>query len=365
MSKNRAASGKPPSGPPRKEAQTALNLEAFTDAVVVCAPDGTVTGFNKAARELLGWRRGDVWGNSLLAGGFLREAWLRAAREMPEEPRPEAIPEEVVTLPDGSGQERGFKARLLPLKDPEGRFSGFAVLLAHAEGVQAQHANHLMHELRTPLSTILAAADLMEKSAARVLPPKSLKSLEVIRRNTRTLLDLTNDFLDLSRLKRGRYGILPQNVDLADLLAEVSEEVEPLYHWKRLTLEAAIEEGTPARVMIDPEAVRRILVNLLSNACKFTEKGGATLRAFRKEDQLRFCVRDTGVGLCMQEITAIFREFSQAGDRETSRRNGSGLGLVIADRFAKLLGGRIEVESQPGQGSSFTLVVPLAPADAA
>ena len=145
----------------------------------------------------------------------------------------------------------------------------------------------------------------------------------------------------------------------ADLLAEVRDEVEPLFHRKGLSLDTGLEEGAPGKVLADPEALRRILVNLLSNACKFTDKGGATLRVSRRENWLLFSIQDTGVGLPAQEIKALFQEFSQVGDRLASRRAGSGLGLVIADRFAKLLGGRIEVESQPGQGSCFTVLLPF------
>lgn len=339
-------------------------LDAATEAVFVCAADGTALYMNEAAVRALGWSREEILGTSLLDGrtlpAFVVEAWLRACREATDpEARGEPWLSEKASLPDREGKEHVFEARLVPITDDERGFRGFAALLSEAERLHAEYAAHLMHDLKTPVTTILAASDLLLNRAREGVDAPSLKHLEGIRRNANALLQTANNYLDMARLKHGKYRPLAVRVDLKDLLSEVAAEVEPLFHQRGLTFETRVDEGVPGTIWADPEGVFRILINLLTNACKFTESGGASLRVSAGDGDLRFTVLDTGIGMTAEEIHTIFREFFRVGEGNSGRRGGSGLGLPIADRFSRLMGGRIEVASDPGRGSSFTFVIPL------
>lgn len=346
---------------------TAL-LDAAAEAILILAPDGTALYANPAAARTLGWGRDEIVGQPLLDGRVLPsslvEAWLRTCREaVAPEARPEPWLSEKTSLADREGRERVFECRLVPIVDGEGGFLGLAALLCEAERLHAEYAAHLMHDLKTPVTTILAASDLLLNRARRGLEAVDLKHLEGIRRSANSLLQTANNYLDMAKLKHGKFRPHAVRVNLKDLLSEVAAEVEPLFHQRGLDFETRVEEGVPGTIWADPEGVFRILTNLLTNACKFTESGGASLRVSACEGDLRFAVLDTGIGMTAEEIPTIFREFSRVGEDNSGRRNGSGLGLPIADRFARLMGGRIEVASDPGRGSSFTFVLPLQAAE--
>ena len=344
---------------------TAL-LDAAAEMIVIVAPDGTALYMNEAAAKALGWSREEVLGASLLDGRVLPaslvESWLRVCREATDpEARREPWIAEKASVTDREGKEHVFEARLVPLTDGEGRFVGCAALLSEAERLHAEYAAHLMHDLKTPATTILAASELLIGRARAGLEAMDQKHLHSIRRNANSLIQTANNYLDLAKLRHGKYRPHAQRLDLRDLLSEVVSEVEPLFHQRGLTFETQVEEGVPDEIWADPEGVFRILTNLLTNACKFTENGGATLRVAAAPGELIFTVRDTGIGVKAEEIGTIFQEFFRVGEGNSGRRSGSGLGLPIADRFARLMGGRIEVASDPGQGSRFSLVIPLKP----
>jgi PAS domain S-box-containing protein len=346
---------------------TAL-LDAAAEAILLLAPDGTALYANLAATKTLGWSRDEIVGKPLLDGRILPaplvEAWLRTCREaVAPDARPEPWLAEKTSLVDRQGRERVFEARLVPIQDSDGGFLGLAALLCEAERLHAEYAAHLMHDLKTPVTTILAASDLLLNRARRSLEAVDLKHLEGIRRNANSLLQTANNYLDMAKLKHGKFRPRAVRVDLKDLLSEVAAEVEPLFHQRGLAFETRVDEGVPGRIWADPEGVFRILTNLLTNACKFTESGGASLSVSAAGGELRFTVQDTGIGMTAEEIPTIFREFFRVGEGNSGRRGGSGLGLPIADRFSRLMGGRIEVASEPGRGSRFTFVLPLQTAE--
>lgn len=224
--------------------------------------------------------------------------------------------------------------------------------------LQEQFLANVTHELRTPLTAILIAAEAL-KAHSPTLGTGPARHLELLHRNARQLLETINDLLDLAKLKRGGFEVKEKEVDLRAFLRGLVEETEPLFHQKGLSLALEVAPDLPPTLWTDPELLRRILVNLLGNAAKFTREGGAALRALAQEGRLFLRLSDTGPGIPPEEISRVFEEFRQADGSDSRRHPGTGLGLSIADRCARLLDGTIRVESVLGKGSTFTVVLPL------
>jgi CheY-like chemotaxis protein len=199
--------------------------------------------------------------------------------------------------------------------------------------------------------------------------PVNLERLAVVRRNADHLLTLLNDVLDLSKIEAGKMRVERIAVSPAQFLADVAELQRPRASGKGLTLDVAYETPIPQTIQTDPTRVRQVLINLVGNAIKFTERGGVRLFASIVRDGggggvsslLRVKVTDTGIGMDDQQLQAIFHAFRQADTSTTRRFGGTGLGLTISRRLARLLGGDIEVTSKPGQGSTFSVTFDTGP----
>jgi signal transduction histidine kinase len=171
------------------------------------------------------------------------------------------------------------------------------------------------------------------------------------------LLSLINDILDLSKIEAGRVNIYPVEFPLEPLVVECMRTVEPIIKGKKLQLLKNIESDLPV-LLTDKDKVRQILINLLSNAMKFTERGKVTVKAQRRGEDVMIAVADTGIGIPKDAMGRIFDEFSQVDDSSTRRYGGTGLGLTITRHLAQLLGGDVTVESTVGIGSTFTVTIP-------
>jgi CheY-like chemotaxis protein/anti-sigma regulatory factor (Ser/Thr protein kinase) len=182
----------------------------------------------------------------------------------------------------------------------------------------------------------------------------------MIEASCETLLALINDILDFSRIESGRLEFEPAAVSPRAIVREVVEQFRPRAREKQLDLEVALDDDVPERVVSDPVRVRQVLFNLIGNATKFTEEGSVTVHVAPDLEPggIVVTVLDTGIGIAPEQLARLFRPFTQ-GDSSTSRRfGGSGLGLAISKRLVDALGGRIEVESWPGEGSAFRVVLP-------
>ena len=244
-----------------------------------------------------------------------------------------------------------------------------SALRSHAQQLEesyrykSEFLANVSHELRTPLNSILLLSKMMATGSE--MSAEHIQQAQVIHDAGRDLRTLIDTILDLSRVEAGKATVTTETVDLTVLLSEVHELMRPQFDEKKLELDLVIEQDTPVSLVTDGEKLRQILVNFLSNALKFTERGGATLRLSRNTGQyaapcpLAISVRDSGIGIPAEKQALVFEAFSQV-DGSTSRRyGGTGLGLTISQELAKLIGGKIDIESQEGAGSTFTLLLPL------
>jgi PAS domain S-box-containing protein len=214
------------------------------------------------------------------------------------------------------------------------------------------------HELRTPVNAVVGWTHILARR--RVDDPPMAHALAVIERNALVQARLIEDLLDLSRLAGGRLRLLIQRSSVAALIQEALDAIAPSAEAKHLTMECAVPPGLPD-VMVDPDRVRQVILNLLTNAIKFTPPGGRiTIRAGATANDLEVVVADTGIGMAPDLLPHIFDAFRQAENRENRNARGLGLGLMIVREIAEAHGGRIEVESEGlGRGSTFRLWLPV------
>ena len=240
------------------------------------------------------------------------------------------------------------------------------VAAARDEAMQATQAKSqflasMSHELRTPLNAIIGYSEMLQEEAEDLGQDRFLPDLMKIREAGKHLLSLINDVLDLSKIEAGKMDVLVQEFAVADLIEQVHSVIEPLIAKNANALEVigAPDLGT---MRSDQTKLRQSLLNLLSNAAKFTERGRITLAARRMAgpdgDRLQFVVSDTGIGMAPEQLQGLFQAFSQARSSTARDYGGTGLGLAITRHFCRLLGGDVAVESTPGKGSSFTLILP-------
>ncbi|HEY2510102.1 MAG TPA: GAF domain-containing sensor histidine kinase, partial [Polyangiaceae bacterium] len=229
--------------------------------------------------------------------------------------------------------------------------------LRRANKVKTEFLASMSHELRTPLSAILGFADLLQTSPKENLSSRARESLERIRRNGEHLLSLINDILDLAKAETGRLDVRLSPVNLPQLARACVAEVESLRSGNEVQLRADVGDN-PCELRTDPQRVRQILLNLLANALKFTERGEVVLSLQLMPDEVRLAVRDTGIGIPAHAMTELFRDFHQLDVGDGRKYAGTGIGLALSRRLARALGGEIEVRSSEGEGSTFTLVLP-------
>src|SRR6266508_3826700 len=232
--------------------------------------------------------------------------------------------------------------------------------LALASQHKSQFVASMSHELRTPLNAIIGLTEMMVNNAPRFGTDKAAEPLRRVHRAGTHLLGLINQVLDLSKIEAGKLELSPESVNLTPLIDEVIGTARQLaeQNKNRLVVEAQEKLGA---VTVDPMRLRQILLNLLSNACKFTTQGEVKLRARKVADGrnwVEFAVADTGIGMTEEQQAKLFEEFTQADSSTARRYGGTGLGLAITRKLARMMGGDVTVQSEPGKGSIFSVRLP-------
>jgi len=298
--------------------------------------------------------------------------------------------EDSFPLRGADGAYRWFLSRAMPIRDepdaenPEGAIVGWfgtntditelreaqeEATLARdaaedANRAKSQFIANMSHELRTPLSAVIGYSEMLEEEAGDIEGGDVLmKDLQKIGANARHLLSLINDVLDLSKIEAGRMETHAEDFEVSTLVQETVATVQALMDRKGNTLEVVVPEGI-GPMHSDQVKLRQGLINLLSNASKFTEEGRVTLTVEAGRDAMgrrdvSFRVADTGIGMSPEQVAKLFTRFTQADSSTTRRFGGTGLGLAITRAFCTLLGGTIDVRSEEGKGTTFTIRVPM------
>jgi signal transduction histidine kinase len=230
-----------------------------------------------------------------------------------------------------------------------------------ANQAKSQFLANMSHELRTPLNAIIGYSEMLQEEAADLALHDFIPDLQKVHTAGKHLLALINDILDLSKIEAGKMDLYVETFDLSRMLQDVVTTLEPLVekHANTLVVLGADHLGT---MCADLTKIRQVLLNLLSNACKFTERGIITLAVARERvheaDWITFRVTDTGIGMTLAQQEKLFQAFSQGEASTTRKYGGTGLGLVITRRFCQMIGGDVTVESSVGHGSTFTVRLP-------
>ncbi|GII97456.1 HAMP domain-containing protein [Sinosporangium siamense] len=274
-----------------------------------------------------------------------------------------------------ASQNQDIEAKNLEIEQARQELEDRAQQLSLASKYKSEFLANMSHELRTPLNSLLILAQLLAQNPTRNLTAKQVEYAGVIHSAGSDLLQLINDILDLSKVEAGKMDISPEQVSLRGLLDYVKATFRPMTTDKSLEFRITTAPGVPDELVTDDSRLRQVLRNLLSNAVKFTETGSVELRIEpAPQSQVPAAVRpygpavafrviDTGIGIAEQQLESIFGAFQQADGTTSRKYGGTGLGLSISREIAYLLGGAIVARSVPGEGSTFTLFLPVARPD--
>ena len=357
-------------------------VQASDDAIVSKTLDGVIRSWNAGAERIFGYAPHEIIGRSILTliPPELHDQERAIVSRLARRERVEHF-ETVRVRKDGARIQVSLSVS--PICDDEDAVLGAAKIardlthsnaalqqaldVARAAREHAELANRaksqflatMSHELRTPLNAIGGYVDLLELGLRGPLTTDQRADLERIKVNQRTLLHLINDVLDFAKLESGRFHFNPAPLRVDELLSTLESFVSPMLRKKGLAY--SFEEcGPDAVAYADGDKVQQIMLNLLSNAMKFTDEGRIEVRCISLADVLEVEVTDTGRGIPPELHEAIFEPFVQAEQQFTRTASGTGLGLAISRELARGMGGEVLVRSKPGRGSTFTLVLPRA-----
>jgi signal transduction histidine kinase len=259
-----------------------------------------------------------------------------------------------------SALERKVQAATADIAKQNEQLRRQALELEQASELKSRFVANMSHEFRTPLNAMLGYTSMLLQGVSGPLAPPVRRQLSRIESNGRHLLAIINDILDISRIEAGQMPLQTTTFALADLVHEVIAELDLLIRRSGLTVTLDLPRR-PTPISTDRDKVKQILVNLMSNALKFTRAGGVTIavRHSPRNRTIQVKVTDTGIGIAAADHKTIFEDFRQLDNSPTRPHGGTGLGLSICRRLARMLNARVTVQSEPGCGATFTLTLPL------
>lgn len=353
-------------------------IESNIDALMTTDPSGIITDVNKQMEALTGCTRDELIGAPFkdcftdpdrAEAGIKRVLSEKSVTDYELTARARDGTQTVVsynatTFYDRSRTLQGVFAAARDVTERKRVERELQQAKAQAESASRTKSDFLAsmsHEIRTPMNAIMGIADLLAKTS---LTPEQDKYVQIFRRSGDNLLNLINDILDLSKVEASQLDLEQTGFSLSDHLEKTIEMIAPRAQEKGLVLDCVIAPGFSNDLVGDPTRLRQVLLNLLGNAIKFTERGHVLLTVERDMDSsvptaLRFTVSDSGIGIANDKLPRIFERFTQADSSTTRRFGGSGLGLTISKRLVELMGGRIWVTSEIDKGSVFAFAVPF------
>ena len=236
--------------------------------------------------------------------------------------------------------------------------------LAEASKLKSRFLANVNHELRTPLSSIIGYARLLRRETEKQISPVQVENLEDLLRNAERLLSLIDSLLDFARIEAGKVELKLEAVEIDQLIREAAASLEPMLNANSVRIVQDISPNIPP-LNTDREKLREVILNLLGNAVKFTDRGDIKISAYQQNGDFRLAVADTGIGIEQADMNRIFEEFDRGKLTSAAGYRGTGLGLAIVKRLVNLLGGSIVVESVAGKGSTFTVTLPVSQHEAA
>ncbi len=228
-----------------------------------------------------------------------------------------------------------------------------------ANKIKTDFLGSVSHELRTPLTSIIGYTELLEDQMLEKFAEEQKSHLLIIKKNAKQLLHLISDILDITKIEKNRLPLEIEECSIRKVLEDIQKVFAPLFTKKGIDLITNIEEGTPEIWKTDRQKLRQILFNLTSNALKFTLRGLVTITVSKQKSNLHFKITDTGIGIAPKDQEKLFEVFQRTSNPLVQKTEGSGLGLVITKKLVTLLGGKVEVKSELGKGSSFIVSFPL------
>lgn len=347
-------------------------LDASDLILIALNEDGTVIRANDRARDLLETPHaplvGSDWFERCVPDMGRDEVRAVLQELIGAEPGPSEMHENEIVLPDGSRrlvqwhntvlrQEEGSVVEVLALGIDVTELRTAEALRQESEAKDRFLAN-MSHELRTPLNSIIGFSSVLLSGLADDLTEEQHKQVSIINQAGRYLLELVNDLLDVEQVVSGRAALRFEDVSWSELIGSVVAQVGPDVSESGLSLTFSGCADCPV-VRTDSRRVTQIVLNLIGNAVKFTREGSIDVRAVCDTSSVRVTVADTGIGISKAELERVFELYHQAPRSDLAKSRGAGIGLSLSRSYARLLGGDLTVESTPGEGSSFTLTLPL------
>jgi len=365
------------------EARIRKIVDIALDAVVTTDDRGLVTGWNPQAEQIFGWKSAEVIGqyltNTIIPPRY-REAHERGLLRYAQTGTGPVLNKRIeIAALDRTGREFPIELSITPMhldgktifsaflrditerKQAEDKLRRAQTAAESASRAKTEFLANMSHELRTPLNAIMGTTDLLLKTS---LTSEQRQCALMSQRSSRALLRLVNDVLDLAKIEAGTVRMETAPFDLKELLERTERLMELRRHRRDVALTLTMAADVPAQLDGDGFRLQQILLNLLGNALKFTEKGSVSLTVSRdnthaQRPRLRFTVSDTGIGIPADHLEHIFDRFTQVDSGDSRKYSGTGLGLSICKQLTQLMEGTIQVASELGKGSTFTVTLPF------